>query len=320
MANIKKLNLIEKEFVQICNNFSLKEYGGLDIKIDGMSHIADDLNIDILSHNGNLFLENIIRQNFTDTKKIIVEGDSTIEVKGSGFLIVYVSLNSNIVLKLDDQNFSAPIIYFVVASNIEMKLLEFSNGGNLWKITKIFAGKDSKVIHGQIILNSKINISSSFLEERANYDLNLAFFSNYLKTYIKNVSNNLEMNSSSNMNIGGAVKMDAEVIIDGLVNISQAGNNCSGHQKITGVVLDDKSIISAEPVLEVYNNNVSCSHGASISQIKEETKFYFLSRGIAVEDAERLIVSGFVDKVLNALTYENFNTSLDEKWVLNNIY
>ena len=56
--------------------------------------------------------------------------------------------------------------------------------------------------------------------------------------------------------------------------------------------------MDAEPILEIANNNVKCSHGVTLGQVNDEQLFYLKSRGIDEELATRMIVHGFFDQLL----------------------
>jgi Fe-S cluster assembly protein SufD len=67
------------------------------------------------------------------------------------------------------------------------------------------------------------------------------------------------------------------------------------------------------PNLEIETNDVKCSHASTVGPIDEEQRFYLESRGIQPEIAERLVVLGFFDEVLNRLPALPFIASLRER-------
>ena len=64
------------------------------------------------------------------------------------------------------------------------------------------------------------------------------------------------------------------------------------------ILLSDKAYAEAIPNLEIENNDVKCSHGATISQIDEDKLFYMTSRGINEKDAKRVIIEGFFEPII----------------------
>ena len=90
----------------------------------------------------------------------------------------------------------------------------------------------------------------------------------------------------------------AKTIYRGLVKINPKAANCQGYQKDDTILLSDDAEADIVPNLEIMNNDVKCSHGATISQIDEEKLFYMMSRGIDKKAAKQAIVEGFFDPIL----------------------
>ena len=65
--------------------------------------------------------------------------------------------------------------------------------------------------------------------------------------------------------------------------------------------MSDTAWAQSVPNLEIENNDVKCSHASTVSPVDEEQRFYLESRGVPTGEAERLIVAGFLDEVLEAL-------------------
>ena len=73
------------------------------------------------------------------------------------------------------------------------------------------------------------------------------------------------------------------------------------NQKTKGIILDDESQISANPILEIDEYDVIASHGASIGAIDDEELYYLMSRGLTKEVAERMIINGLIYPFLNSI-------------------
>ncbi|MBI2573621.1 SufD family Fe-S cluster assembly protein [Candidatus Woesearchaeota archaeon] len=92
----------------------------------------------------------------------------------------------------------------------------------------------------------------------------------------------------------GVIEKDAKGLFLGELNITKDAVRSQGHQKSDLLLLSPTSIGEAVPVLEVENNDVTCSHSATISQIDPEMLFYLESRGISKTNAMVMIVEGFL--------------------------
>ncbi len=85
----------------------------------------------------------------------------------------------------------------------------------------------------------------------------------------------------------------------GLIRIDESSQTCEAYQENRNLLLNKGTKAESIPELEILNEDVSCSHGATVGPIDPEMVFFLASRGIPKDAAERMIVSGFVAKTLN---------------------
>ena len=90
----------------------------------------------------------------------------------------------------------------------------------------------------------------------------------------------------------------------GLVKISSGANNCRNYSQCDSLLLGNNSSANTFPYIQVENSSAQIEHEASISKIGEEQIFYFLQRGINLEQAISLIISGFCREVFLELPME----------------
>ena len=102
----------------------------------------------------------------------------------------------------------------------------------------------------------------------------------------------------------GAVKQKAKAVYRGMIHIKENAAHATGYQKEDNLILDDGAETDAIPLLFIDNNEVKCSHGATIGQIDNEKLFYMASRGIDEDLAKQMIVEGFFDSLLKELPAE----------------
>jgi Fe-S cluster assembly protein SufD len=99
----------------------------------------------------------------------------------------------------------------------------------------------------------------------------------------------------------GAVEDDARSVYSGLVRLRKPAQKANAHQTNRNLVLTEGARAESIPNLEIEANDVRCSHASTVGPIDDEQLYYLESRGIAPEDAERLIVLGFFDDVFARL-------------------
>ena len=87
----------------------------------------------------------------------------------------------------------------------------------------------------------------------------------------------------------------------GTIRITQNGGGTDTFLKQDSLFLSKKAKISSSPRLEIGTNDVKAGHGASVSNLNEETLFYLNSRGINTDEAKKMLVSGFVSEQLDKI-------------------
>lgn len=108
----------------------------------------------------------------------------------------------------------------------------------------------------------------------------------------------------------GALKDDSHTVYSGLIHVRPEGIETDAYQTNRNLVLSDHAKADSKPELEIENNDVRCSHGASVGQVNEDEVFYLMSRGIPRADAEVLIVNGFFEEVIGRITNQEIREVL----------
>jgi len=90
----------------------------------------------------------------------------------------------------------------------------------------------------------------------------------------------------------------------GLFKVAKGAKNCKSYVQCDALILDKKSKADAYPVIEVNESNVDVAHEARISKIADEQLFYLMSRGISRQNAQSLIVNGFIEPFVSELPME----------------
>jgi Fe-S cluster assembly protein SufD len=96
---------------------------------------------------------------------------------------------------------------------------------------------------------------------------------------------------------GGSSRID----FYGKIIVAQDAQRTEAYQENHNILLSDDAKINTKPQLEIYADDVKCSHGATIGRLNEEEQFYMRSRGITLEDAKVLQMISFIAPVLEAI-------------------
>ena len=99
---------------------------------------------------------------------------------------------------------------------------------------------------------------------------------------------------------GGSSKVD----FYGKIIVAQDAQRTEAYQENHNILLSDGAKVDTKPQLEIYADDVKCSHGATIGRLNEEEQFYMRSRGISLEDAKVLQMISFIAPVLENIPDE----------------
>ena len=107
--------------------------------------------------------------------------------------------------------------------------------------------------------------------------------------------------TTSDLLFKGAVQDESRSVYTGLIKIRKHARGTAAFQTNRNLTLSEGAWAESVPNLEIETNDVQCSHASTVGPIDAEQRFYLESRGIPTQIAERLIVLGFFDEVLDQL-------------------
>jgi Fe-S cluster assembly protein SufD len=107
--------------------------------------------------------------------------------------------------------------------------------------------------------------------------------------------------TTSDFAFKGALREEASVVWRGMIRVEEGAQKTNAYQENRNLILSTDAHADSIPGLEILANDVRCTHGATISQVDREQLFYAMSRGLTRGDAERLIVRGFFQDVLDRI-------------------
>ena len=102
----------------------------------------------------------------------------------------------------------------------------------------------------------------------------------------------------------------AHGVFQGKIVVRPDAQKTDGHQLSRTLLLSDKAEIDTKPELEIFADDVKCSHGATAGELDDDALFYFCSRGIAEARARHLLIEAFMDEVIAPVEIEPLRTSL----------
>lgn len=124
--------------------------------------------------------------------------------------------------------------------------------------------------------------------------------------------NHVKGHSISDLLFKGALRGKARTVYQGLIKVHKDAQRSDAYQANRNLILSDKARADSIPSLEIEANDVRCTHGATVGQIDEEQRFYLMSRGVDRHEAERLILQGFFEPVLERIPAESLRAIVTE--------
>jgi Fe-S cluster assembly protein SufD len=119
----------------------------------------------------------------------------------------------------------------------------------------------------------------------------------------RTLQDHISPHTASDLLYKNALDDRARCTFGGLIRVEPHAHFTDAYQKVRNLLLSDDAEANSMPGLEILADNVRCTHGATSGQIDEDELFYLRTRGIPVPVAQRLIVTGFLDEVIQRLDH-----------------
>jgi Fe-S cluster assembly protein SufD len=218
----------------------------------------------------------------------------------------------------------AATVEVMVGQNAHLTLVELQSlGTNVWNFVheRVRAAADASVNWVFAATGSRLtkNFSEIDLEgQGASAKVSGFYFADDHQHFDHDTQqNHLVPHTTSNLLFKGAVKDQSHSVWQGMIYVAPGAQKTDGYQANRNLVLSQTARADSLPGLEILNDDVRCSHGATVGQIEEEHIFYLMSRGLSRAEAERLTVSGFFEPVLERIPFEGvqrrLRKSIEEK-------
>ncbi|HSO49406.1 MAG TPA: Fe-S cluster assembly protein SufD [Acidimicrobiia bacterium] len=120
-------------------------------------------------------------------------------------------------------------------------------------------------------------------------------------------------NTTSDVFLKGAVEDDAQSVFTGLLRIEKDATRTSTFETNRNLVLSENAKAQSVPNLEILCNDVICGHASSVGPLEREHLYYLQSRGLTRERAERLLIRGFFQEVIDRLPIEGLEAPVSEE-------
>jgi len=133
------------------------------------------------------------------------------------------------------------------------------------------------------------------------------------------VVDHIKARSNSNELYKGVVFDQGRAVFNGKVFVREQAQKTNAYQQNANIVMSDDAVVNSKPELEIYADDVKCSHGSTTGQIDEEALFYLRSRGLSEMSARKLMVSAFFADVLDRIELKELRSHVVSKLIENGV-
>ena len=179
------------------------------------------------------------------------------------------------------------------------------DNSNLTEVCDVKADKFANVHLLNFQLGGKVvrgNIKQNAMGESSNISIDMLCRVRKKQDFNFNLSNSFHArNGSGKILLKGIALDESSLTINGKIQIDQTGGGTNTHLKQDCLLLSKKAKIKTTPSLNIDTDNVKAGHGASVSNINNESLFYLTSRGLSPDSARKLLITGFVAEVVDKL-------------------
>ncbi|NUO81546.1 SufD family Fe-S cluster assembly protein, partial [candidate division KSB1 bacterium] len=110
----------------------------------------------------------------------------------------------------------------------------------------------------------------------------------------------------------GILADKAQGVFNGKVMVHQDAQKTNAYQSNQCLLLSDEANINSKPQLEIFADDVKCSHGATIGQLDEEQLFYLRARGISLDEANAMLRYAFASEILQRIDMPEVAEKIEE--------
>jgi len=296
----------EKSKIEILDDFELK---------DNSSSINSLINLNNAFTNKHYKI--VIKENYSLKKPLIIYHTTNNKIKSKNInlrLDFLLKKNSSIKL-VDIFNDVSKKNFINIFYNFELhqdsilknyKIDKFENNNVKYFYNNI--EQDSNSVSETFILSS----GSNFIKNEINCNLNGKYSSAFVNGIfslkgqnhheIRTNINHLIDNTKSYQLIKSVLEDESKSVYQGKIFVNSEAQKTDGYQLSKAILLSETSEFNAKPELEIYADDVKCSHGSASGSLDENSIFYLMSRGLNYQEAKELLINGFLLDVVEKIT------------------
>jgi len=301
-------------------DFNFEDQNKIEIIDETKKDISFDYENSLIDLNS-AFIDKIfkilIKKNYSLKKPLIIYHLTNDKIKSTNInLRLDFELGENSCLKLIDyfsNNTAKNFINIFYNFNLEKdsilknyKIDKFINNNLKYSFNNI--EQDNNSVSETFILSA----GSDYFKNEINCNLNGEYSSAFINGIfslkenqqheIRTTINHLVENTKSYQLIKSVLGKNTKSAYQGRIFVNSKAQKTDGYQLSKAILLDETSEFNAKPELEIYADDVKCSHGSASGSLDENSIFYLMSRGLNYQQSKELLINGFLMDVVEKIT------------------
>ena len=246
----------------------------------------------------------VIYNNFSEKKSNLINSNISINLEKNSSLKIINLSNENSINSFSNNSQN---IYLSDNAILKFYSLNYKNNTNIsYSFSNIDLNKNS---HCEYFI---LSAGAKFLKNEINCSLNKDHGSIFINGIInlenenhheiKTIVNHNEENCKSYQLIKCVLNDNSKGIYQGKIFVDSKAQKTDGYQLSRALLLNEDTEFNAKPELEIYADDVKCSHGSTSGNIDENSIFYLMSRGLTYKQSKQLLINGYVAEVVEKIT------------------
>ena len=183
----------------------------------------------------------------------------------------------------------------------------------IYQAPKVFNSSYQHFIFSSGIKFNKIDLNINLEKEKSNcYILAGLSLGKEEHQEIKTRINHLAPNCKSYQKIKNVLANDSLGIYQGKIFVKDIAQKTDAYQLSKALILDDQAEFNAKPELEIYADDVKCSHGSTSGSIDQDAIHYLMTRRINLSLAKKLLIKGFLSEIYENISEEKIKTLIEK--------
>lgn len=249
----------------------------------------------------------------------------------------------------NDSVFLQPRNLVIVGRNSKLRLVQCDDSvddhvGFINSVTEVYLGENANLDHYKLqnkndrsalinniyfhleasanLSTNAITLNGGVIRNEANVRLNgRGSHADVLGVYLMDRSQHVDNqvfidhavpDCTSNELFKGILDDQASAVFNGHILVRQDAQRTNAFQNNKNILISDKAVINTQPFLEIYADDVKCSHGATVGQLDSEALFYLRQRGIGMDNAMMLLMYAFAAEIVNKISIPQLQARIDD--------